>query len=98
MNYITKDKGNRVKLCCVADKDFQPSVDYLFTFTSPYCCTEYTMTLQGDFCGTCAEFFFTDKCDDSEDLNIPVGIYRLVITKTTDNSVLYKTDQLRVQS
>jgi len=56
------------------------------------------MILQGDFCGTCAEFIFTDMCDDSGDINLPVGLYGLVITKISDNSVLYKTDQLRVQS
>lgn len=97
MKYITRYTGNRIKVCCIEDLDFQPSIDYLFTFTNTYTCKEYLMTLKGDFCGECAEFNFIEQCDGTGALDIPVGIYILVITKTTDDSVLFKTDQLRVQ-
>ena len=97
VRYITKDTSNRLKFCCISDKDFQISTDYLFTFKNRFCGNEYTMNLQGVFCGSCAEFTFIEDCNTGVDISIPIGLYCLVVTKSTDQSILFKTDEIRVQ-
>ena len=55
------------------------------------------MTIQGQFCGDYAEFNFDVQCDGSGDISIPKGIYTLTIVDTTDSSIFYTNDQVRVQ-
>jgi len=97
VNYLTKDTTNRLKFCCISGKNFEIDTDYLFTFKERACGREYTMTLQGIFCGNCAEFNFIENCNTGVDISIPIGLYCLIVTKTTDDSILFKTDQFRVQ-
>lgn len=97
VRYITKGTSNRVKICCIEDKNFETTTDYTFTFTNKSCCKEIIMTLNGDFCGSCAEFIFSENCDGSKDIALPRGIYKLEIVSDLDGTVLYSYDQIRVQ-
>ena len=95
--YITQDKQNRIKLCCIEGLGFSPTIDYKFTFVHNFFCSKiFEMTIQGGFCGECAEFIFDVQCDDSGDLSIPMGIYTLTIVNTVDDSILFTNDQVRV--
>lgn len=92
--YITKNKNNRIKISCVDVDLFNPLDDYEFLFEG---CGQYTMLLKGSVCSEYIEFEFEDNCSGLADINLPYGIYCLTITNTADNSIIYKSTQVRVQ-
>lgn len=95
VRYITRSSSNRIKICEIEDKNFTTTNDYHFIFTSN--CGVYEMSLNGDYCGICAEFNFVENCDGSGDISLPIGIYKLEIVSSLDQTILYKYDQVRVQ-